>query len=350
MLASPIFLEAEQASIEQLANRAAQNVEAFRAEALEAYVVYGRQDRIALAALESRSVTAYDVLDAWETKLLPSRRLLSRERSGASFRKLYAKHMLVTEDEAKHAIDGLIDARLGELLEQTLLDVYPLPSGKGKDVYNIRRVMARGLLSRPDELLERLKKCYTNYMIYREVASRLRVTVVDPYVAGAARIKSTVKLRSERKKTAKNEGKRLREIDARLSKLNIQHGGLLGQIASKGWDMVAMMSLRQQYERRIRDLPDDRIDDFTARLEIFHEVTHDFRDDYIGRLVPPVVHDSLGTARAATEAIDVLLLQFFDLDATHRNQMILQMREHRELTQERQAILSLQKQRATLVK
>jgi hypothetical protein len=209
------FQDKERTAIQRSVDRASRDVEAFRAEAHEAYATHGYQDRATLAAVETRQVTAHEVLEAWEKKILPQRRTLMSERSGSSFRKLFAKHMLLSEDEAESKVDELINERLDEMLHQVLLSIYTTPLGRRRDVYKAQRNHARNLLSCPDDQLERLKKHYTNYMIHQEVAARLHITVVDPYASRFVRIQGAAHVRLERKGAARAESKRLREIQSR---------------------------------------------------------------------------------------------------------------------------------------
>jgi hypothetical protein len=99
----------------------------------------------------------------------------------------------------------------------------------------------------------------------------------------------------------------------------------------------------------VRELLDEGTPSLIKRLDIFQEVTREFRDEHTGRLAMLSAQDSLSSARAIAEEIDVLLLQFFDLSTTHRNLLLLQMREYRELGQELQGILRTQELRSTRV-
>jgi hypothetical protein len=342
---SPTFQDKERTAIQRTVDHASKNVEAFRAEANEVYAIHGCQDRATLVAVETRQVTAHDVLEVWEKKVLPQRRILMGERSGSSLRKLFARHMLLTEDEAENKVDELINERLDEVLHQALLSIYTIPFGKRRDIYRAQRNHARNLLLCPDDQLERLKKRYTNYMIYQEVAARLHIAVIDPYASRFTRIQGAAHVRLERKEMARAESRRLREIQLRLEELGAWQDGLLGQMAEKDWDIVTVMGLRQQYEKCVQELLYEGTPSLVKRLEIFQEVTREFRDEHTSRLAMLSAQDSLSSARAIAEAINVLLLQFFDLSATHRNQLLLRMREYRELVQERQGILRTQELR-----
>lgn len=87
--------------------------------------------------------------------------------------------------------------------------------------------------------------------------------------------------RFERKKTIQNRNERLSYITRRQSTLLATNNGILAEILDKEWDLVTVISMRNQYEKRVNALPKTGQYRYKSVLPSLKKITQQFRDDYI---------------------------------------------------------------------
>jgi len=321
------------------------DIEIFRAEATKAYNEYVPNERALLDNISTKDVTSYGVLAAWKDELLPLLSDLTDKQSDKTFYKFIAKNLAMDETTSQSKTSQIIKDRKNELINNFVFEIYPIQKGS-KDIYKQQRERALKLLSRPIENIEQIKSHHINDIICKEIADRNKITIADTYDSFFKRKKAKSDIRSERKKTIKSENQRLEYIEKRLESLSATNDGLINKITNKKWDLMIILALRNQYEKSIGKLSKTDEKNAIKRLEIFDKETKDFKKEQAEKLIINSDQVSLETTRTIIKDIDGLLLQIFDLTTTQKNQLVLNIREYRELTQEKAAILQTRSNRA----
>ena len=106
----------------------------------------------------------------------------------------------------------------------------------------------------------------------------------------------------------------------------------------KEWDLVTIISMRNQYDKRIGAMAKKDRSSALKRLAVFEKVTQQFRNDYIEQATSAKM--SLELTRQLSEEVDALLLRIFDLSTVQKNQLLVQSKEYRELIVESKNIVT----------
>ena len=102
---------------------------------------------------------------------------------------------------------------------------------------------------------------------------------------------------------------------------------------------------RSKYQKHVDKLSKEDAKNPNKRLKLFERVTQSFRDREAEKLTKAHGTQSLKALRKINEDIYDLLLEIFDLDTTKRNRLLLDIQRHTRLTQERDLILLIQRNR-----
>jgi hypothetical protein len=242
-----------------------------------------------------------------------------------------AKHLILADDELDTKVGQLIDERLVEVRERFLEQKYLNDS----EAYS----NARELLDHPEQELDELLSHLVAATLSKIVAAEYSVTIVDAHAGLWRRINSRRRVNGERRRDLGFRNKRLAYITQRQQELTDLNNGLLMAIAEKGWDLVIIISMRNQYEKRINALPPKDAKSVIKRLAVFEKITRQFRDDYIEKTNANSPKTGLQFAHTLTEEVNALLLQIFDLSTVQKNQLLVHAKEYRELATERQTII-----------
>lgn len=336
------IVDREQSKRQIILNSLLTNVESFRSDATKAFSDFTLKERSTLDAIEADDITSYSVLSAWEQELMPIQQSLAARRTDDNFSKLLIKNLILNNDETQPKINQIISKREIEVLHNFTNQIYPINE---HDEYSEQRQQANILLSRPESDIFQIKNHQIDYILYGEIAKSNNITVIDLHTSFFNRIKGNLRLRSERKKTVKAENERLKFIKNRLEILSNMNGGLIVEIFEKKWDLITIISLRNQYEKKINKLSVDDAKNAVKRLSIFDAETHKFKNEQIEKLSINSDQVSLEITRSITENIDNILLRIFDLTNIQKNQLLLYSKEYRELQAEQTAILNLRSER-----
>jgi hypothetical protein len=315
--------------------------EAFRAQATEALKQFGPEDRERAASLETDTVTADDVLRAWAQQIEPIHNDLESQRDDTRFKKSLIKRFGFTDSEADRMVDYLIDERKAGLLDEVLGNLYPAENG---DV-PYQRNYAYELLTSSDTELNDYFARYIDFVTALDAAEKYDVLLCDPHGSWLERQRAAIQINKERQRLAQDEDERLEEIHRQLQKLVGDPESLVGPIAAKHWNFITILDLRAKYQKHIDALSKADAKNPTKRLRLFERVTQSFRDREAEKLVHAHKTHSLKATRKINEDIYDLLLEIFDLDATHRNRLLMDIQRHTRLTQERDLILLIQRNR-----
>ncbi|RYX79457.1 hypothetical protein EON76_01930 [bacterium] len=123
---------------------------------------------------------------------------------------------------------------------------------------------------------------------------------------------------------------RLVEITQRMHELEQSNGGLTTKVVHADWNLIEVIALRHTYEKKLQALSLEKAVDSKHRLKLFDTVTGSFKKSHTKQIADL----NLSAARRATQAVDSLLLQIFDLNQAAKNKLIIDVKEYRELSAE----------------
>lgn len=341
----PIINDREQTKRQHITDLILTNIEDFRDEASKVYGAFSLKERSLLEGLDANGIDSYNVLSAWEEELLPLIHALQSKQTEDVFRKAIVKNLFLSEAEIQPKIDELISKREAEIIHNFTFRLYPVNENKRKDIYKKQRERVRILFSRPEAEILQIKDHKIDYMLCSEAAEKNNIIVVDPYSSRSKRNKAIKMINKERRNILAAENERLEYTKGRLEALSAMNGGILIDITTKKWDLMTILSLRNQYEKSVDKLSKEDSNNAIKRLEIFDKETRDFRNEQMAKLVVSADQVSLAIARTITKDIDTLLLQVFDLTVIQKNQLVLNAKEYRELSHEQAEITKHQSNR-----
>lgn len=315
--------------------------EAFRASATRALKLFGPEDRERARSLAYKRATTAGVAKAWDEQLEPLFSDLEAKRNDPKFKKYLIKALSLSDLGADKAIDTLVNERKKSLLDEVLDNLYPATGGERPP----QRKAAEKFLSEPPAIINDFFGRYTDYLQALDLAKKHSVLLCDPYATWLERQRAALAINKERAKTAQNEDARLEEIAIQLDKLTIDQDGLLARIVAMGWDFVTILDLRDKYEKQVSALADTERKSPTKRLKLFEKVTSNFRDGQAELLAEAQDAHTLSQLRAINEDVYNLLLEIFDLPAGERARLLQDIQRHTRLSQERDLILLIQRNR-----
>lgn len=121
---------------------------------------------------------------------------------------------------------------------------------------------------------------------------------------------------------------RLAEITRQLQALEQPDDGLVSKVIRADWNLIEVIALRHAYEKKLKALSIEKVVDSKHRLKLFDSVTGTFKKAHTKQ----IAELNLTAARRATEAIDSLLLQIFDLNQAAKNQLVVDVKNYRKLS------------------
>jgi len=329
----------EKARFKEITDSAITNIELFRQQAKAALKQYSKHERRLLEQLQRDTSYPYDFLDLVETQLVPLRETLNSKRTSDSFKKTLAKHTLQRTQDVQPAVDLVIDYSDNFHIETFVRNNSSLTSLHA-DWLKVF-VTTIGI-----EEISTLKKHYSDAILYHKVATNHGITVVDPNSGLLQRILDASGIRRERRKRIAYENSRMRKITARRSELNQLHDSLMPAIASVDWNLMEVLALRQEYEKKLGLLSVDDVLDDKRRLELFDSITSAFKKKHAVHSVTT----GLESARQSSAAVDTLLLRIFDLSTTQKNRLLADFKEYRDIDDEEAAITRARAQRKNSLK
>lgn len=339
----------EQLEISELLKKAETDSEVFRAEATAAMQDFTPDDREYVVQLMYDTVNIEKVLKTWEETLRPERERLIAKRNDRTFRTTLQRNIGFSDEQAREEIELMVDERLELLLDEMVDSLYPLKKSDPAYSLSTQRAYALNFLAQNDEDIEDFQGRYENYQHYVHVAHAHRVTVCDPHASWLERQRLTMQIRHERQQTRDEEETRILTINTELQELSEAQEGLVGQIVAKEWDFAKLADLRQKYEKRVDALATRQATP-VKKLKIFDDVVHNFRDHEVERLADKVTKPSIKKVREIADDIDSLMLRFFELSNKDKNGLLKDMKKYRLLSQEKDMIHLIRKNRKAFEK
>lgn len=314
--------------------------EAFRAWATAALSRFTPDDREIAASVETDHVTADDVLRAWSEQIEPIHQDLEAKRHDSRFKKMLIRNVGFYDDEADRIIDYMIDERKALLLDEVLDSLYPF-----SDDTMYQREYATELLTRPDTTISDYMSRYIDFIEALDASEKHHVLLCDPHGTWLERQRAALQINKERQRIIRDEDERLDEIDEKLHHMTNDKGSLVVPIIRKGWDFATILDLRAKYQKQVDALSVSERRSPTKKLKLFERVTTHFREAEAERIAHDSKTHSLKELRTVNEDIYNLLLEIFDLDQTARNKLVLDIQNYTRLSQERDLMLLIQRNR-----
>lgn len=326
--------EQEHQLYKEYQEKAVSNVEVFRNEARVLFRRYNKDRRKFIKQLSSQGGSAYDVLITWRDELSPILTKLDQARDSKPFRSSIIKYLEVPEGDSQNAVDHIVNLRKEQIHDQ-FVKVFSkvLPEKTASE-----------LLSKDSREIVAMTDQYVRATLIQMVAKEQGVVFMDPHSSLFKRLRTAGKIRRERKRLNLRDKKRLAEIAARIEEIETQDNRLVGDIMKLQIDLVPTLAARANYEKRVAKMTKEDMVDAAARLEIFNDETRQIRSDIVEK-IPGSLGMSLESVYSATKMTDKLLLRIFDLTNTQKNNLLISTKEHRELKQERDRIVTAQKER-----
>lgn len=315
--------------------------EAFRAQATEALKRFTPEDREHAASLETRHTTTDDILRAWTEQIEPIHQDLELKRDDTRFKKSLIKAIGFSDNDADKAVDYLVDERKESLLDEVLSNLYPTDDGE----IPYQRNYAHEMLSQSDADINDFFSRYIDFIKAVDAAEQYNVLLCDPHASWLERQKTAIQINKERQRLNKDEDARLEEIEHQLETLGNDPESLVGQIIAKEWNFITLLDLRSKYQKHVDSLSKEDRKNPSKHLKLFERVTQSFRDRETERLAKAYHSHSLKTLRKINEEVYDLLLEIFDLDNAKRNRLLMDIQRHTRLSQERDLILLIQRNR-----
>lgn len=307
--------------------------EQFRVQAEASLLLFDRRERKLLQKIETKTVSAYDVLYAWKNELDPIIKELQAKSVDKAFHADIKKQLLLDEGEVNQKVQQLIDQRIDEVRNRFLEQAYIKSSAK-------KRRLVKAFLLRTDQELNELLSHIESVTLSKIVAYDYGITLVDHHSSVSRRLTNRHMVRRERRRLRSHRNKRLTYIQQRQEELTVQNNGLLSAIDAMGWDLITVISLRNQYEKLVSSLPPTSAKNITKRLTIFEEVTQELRNNHIEKFNTKNPKFRLELAYKQAREVDALLLKIFNLSNVQKNQLLICSKEYRELTEERVTLLT----------
>lgn len=315
--------------------------EAFRAQATSALKTFPPDDRTRAVNLETSHTRADDVLRAWVEQIEPIHQDLDLLKSDTKFKKTLMKAVGFSDGDADQAIDHLVESRKHALLDEVLANLYPVREHQIPE----QQHAARALLSLPATDINDFFSRYIDFVRALEAAQKYNVILCDPFGSWLERQRAAIQINKERQRLIQNEDARLEEIERQLSALSQNNESLVGKIVAMNWNFTTILDLRAKFQKHIDALPKDERKNPTKQLKLFERVTQDFRDNETEKLAGALKQHSLRSLRKIHEEIYNLLLEIFDLSNAKRARLLEDIQRHTRLTQERDLILLIQRNR-----
>lgn len=335
---SPINIR-ELSTRQRIIDLALTDVEDFRSSAYQACRNFTKKQRRLLRKIAYQNTTSYDILATWQDTLKPRLKSLEKERTDGDFLNSIAKHLSLEETSAQITINQLVLDRQLAMLDDFTFQIYEKPK-KGRDRHSKRRQLINAIMSDSQKQVEKLKNSYVEYLLFNEISASEKITILDPNLRLNKRSKLKRQIQRERKNAFRKRRQRLSEIYNRLDELSNLHDGLLTNIIDKKWDLMIILALRNNYDKKIAKLTDDQPDSATKRLNIFNAEVKAFKNAELEKMEMAPGQSSDDLIRIASDEIDNLLMQTFNLTNIQKNKLVLQMKEHRDLTAERKQIIT----------
>jgi len=309
------------------------NREAFRAENTEFLRLFTEKDRTLCQDLDVINISTDEFLQLFRDQMAPTIKMLESKRGSKTIRTYLIKNLGFSGLGVDVAVDYLVEMRRNQVITDLIKKIC-IPTQQKED-------KLRSLFNRPiDELMDLFER-HHNYHQALEVSKKHGLALVDPRASWLKRHKMQKNVKRDRREVVRHEKKSLRQIKRNVADL-FANNRLLSDIVNKNWSFVEILALHHQYQKSL-----DKMKNINSanKIEIFEEVTAEFRHNNTEALTNGKDGLSLKELRHLGENVYNLLLEVFDMDNTGRNRLMTELRTYSELVNEREQLLLTQRDR-----
>ncbi len=317
----------EQQRYNEISDLALTNIEVFRRKAEAALKQFTTIEQRTFKQLGATTTSPYDFLVELELTLIPLRQSLDSKRSNTPYKKSLAKQIILPLDTIQPVVDLTINYSDNFHIDSFIRAA----SGSSGNQTWLKEFIT--MTSKADVSV--LKDHYVDAQLYTQVAHENAITIVNPHASAIKRSAAKHRIARERRNTTAFEDTRLQYIAARRLELNEVYDGLIASIMAEDWNLMEVLAMRQEYEKKLSSLPIDDVLDDSRRLELFDTITNAFKKKHAHRTTTT----GLESARQSNAAIDTLLLRIFDLTTAQKNKLLLDSKEYRSIHEEESLII-----------
>ena len=303
----------------------------FRTEAEIANFRYKPKYRKFLKKISTKKIKSNQILDKWFYQIFTKNKILNEKVYDEDFKNSLIDNLLLNDKEINLKIQSILNQRLSEIKNEFLFSIYPANDNK----YYKKIILLNKFLQRSDSEINQLRIIQENYLIYKELSNKYKVTIFDPYDNFIKKLISNHRISVENSKIIKDRNQRLENINKRIEYITNINDGIVLDIINQRLDLMAIINIKNEYEKIVKKLPKKYIDNDLKKLEIFEKETNKFRNNHISTNSKGEFENNLELARNKIIEIDSILLKIFKMTNQQKNQLISQVNEYQELCKEK---------------
>ena len=297
----------------------------FRQHAREAMKHYSDELRHEDIILDAQDSFALKFYTYWQETLVPNIETIKTARANKKLLKEIMGSYLLSEEKARKLIQKLIRDQISEQENNALSEFY-LPYER-----KARKIATKFLRRSEKENSERIEK-YISYELYSTVAKENGFSIYDAHALLVARVFQGLSEQSQIKTHIRQTKKRMKAIDTLTAELETQNDGLIASIFALRIDLVTIRANYQKYEKALQKLSETARKSPAKQLSLYEKETSAIRSAHLDAVSGM---QSLQDIQHVAKEIDTVLMRVFDLTTRQYNELMLQMKEYRELTRER---------------
>lgn len=308
------------------------DIEKFRKSAEESYKRLSKIDRKNINIISSKDKDGFSILNNYMVNIHDKVIFLHNKISEKNFKKYISKNLLIDDElKASKKVKEILINRIDEIQNNFIFNIYSTDN----KIYESKINKLKEILSFPEEEIVALHKKLIINNLFKEIAENYNVTVFDPNTNFLKRISAKIHIRKERRNIMINLIKRKKFVLKRIEEIETSNDSIIFEIYKYNWELMELISLRNNYDKKINQLPKSQSNNPIKRLEVFDQITSDFKKKLFENNLIKSDIISLEQTRGKIKEIDSILLRVFDLSNLQKNQLVLQMKEYKDLICER---------------
>lgn len=318
---------------QQILDKLLLDLECFRKNAQESCESFSKNDRRLVDGISSDEYVSSRILDLYVNDTCEKVRFLQKKIVDQKLQQFMIKNLILNDEICQSKINEIFNKRISEEKE-SFVSRMSFDNKLNKE----QTEMLCQIISKPESDVEQLRKRQISFILYKEISAINNITIYDPIKPFFTKVIAKKRIKKEKKMWLFNKKKRLELIRRRLDELKLINNGMICEIEKNNWKLIEVIGLRNSYDKKVSQLSKNYKDNAVKRLEIFDQITLEFKNKQLEKNVINSNKISLELTRAKIKEIDTLLLRIFDLSNIQKNQLVLQMKEYRELIDEQNII------------
>lgn len=304
---------------------------AFRKAAQQAYAGFTPKNRKESKRLNTRALSVSDFYENWQEILVPQLNTLSDASTAPRLIKDIEKYFSLNTSAAQTRIEFLAETRAKELKEEFIIDQYL------DGTYRARRA-AKRFVARDETFNTELIERYHTYILYKTAAIETASTIYDAHRAAAVRFTQLFRGRTELHSIVRRAKKELVVTRQQMSQLEMKNTGLIASLFALHIDLIAIRSAYVKYEKALGKLSVPQRNSPAKRLSLYEKETASLRADHLNKLTGV---QNLNDIQQGAKEIDTVLIHVFDLSNREYNQLMVDLKQYRELQRASQRLQTL---------